>query len=527
MTSLWFTKHQVLLPSTLIAFFNFTLDEGKSTLQDNKLKNEINSIRSSITSSGYKLRLVVVLVTEDEEASLESGLQDRLANIRRATSLDPKSLHFVSRDANSVELRAFVGTVLAALQPLCMEYYRDLSKHARRKRSRNSIPPPTAPPTSGTSQTLSSQGWNVRYETKMGFFAEYRQEMDAACRNYEAAYEALFDGEVFESIAGWSPRFEEARLLADTLAIRILRCLLWTGQTTSAVMSWVNHRTRTRELVDRKGKGTTNYGWEAWEARWAKIMSEVIEKVDLPNFDVPQVLPTGEVAESIPSLFAVPEKSYANEQRLRPWDRLHHPGYWLANSAKHTRSRRQLASGISTEDQIAPEEAPASAIAGRARLYDTYLCSEPHVESGTNPSNRVDHESLMIADLKNATEKFRSRQQLRAVERLQIDIAQEYANGSRWQEAMDVLQPLWLNLTWRKSGWWEMVEIASRLMEICASKLELHDLYLAAVWERLCKGSCTTVLLMSCLHLKSSTILLRPISSQLSMLSTSIRSLML
>jgi hypothetical protein len=423
MTSLWFAKHQVLLPATLIVFFNMTLDEGKSTLYDNKLKSEINGMRSAINSSGYKTRIAVVLVTEDEDDSIENILQDRLANIRRATSLDPKSLYCVSRSATAAELRAFVGSILATLHPICIEYYRDLSKHARRKRNRGSIPPPTVRPISGTSQTLSTQGWNVRYETKMGYFAEFRQEMDAACRNYEAAYEALFDGEVLEGIAGWSPRFEGARMLADVLAIRILRCLLWSNQTTSAVVSWTNHRARTRDLVDRKGKGASNYGWEAWESRWSKVMSQLIARVDLPVFHVADSSRLGQTFERSPNLWALPEKSYANEARLSPWARLHHEGYWSMKSAEHARRRRRLAHEIPVEDRNPPGVSPASAIASRAHFYDTYLCPEPHVEYGTDSTNRVEHSSIISTTLLGAAQQFSTRQQYRAAEHLHVQVA--------------------------------------------------------------------------------------------------------
>lgn len=192
-----------------------------SSLRDNQLKIEINTLKKDWEASGYKTRFIVVLVTEVGEGGGYLGDNDeRVASIRRATNLDPRSLFVIPSDFTPVELRDFARSLLSSLQPSVVEYYRDLSKHARRKRNRGSIPPPTAPPTSGTSQTLSLQGWNVRYEFKLGIFAEFRQEMDAACRNYESAYDTLFGQEVFETIAGWNPRFNEARMLADVLAQR-------------------------------------------------------------------------------------------------------------------------------------------------------------------------------------------------------------------------------------------------------------------------------------------------------------------
>ena len=482
LTPLWFSKHQCLLPSALISFFNFTTDRNSSTLQDNKLKTEINALRTSVTSSSYKFRLVIVLVAEDGP---QADYGDRVANIRRGTSMDPRSLFFLFPGQSPVEIRAFVGTILASLQPTCTEYYRDLSKHARRKRNRGSVPLPTMPPTTGTSQTLSAQGWNVRYETKLGFFAEFRQEMDAAGHNYEAAYELLLDGDVFESIVSWSPRFDEARLLADVLAIRILRCLLWTGQTTSAVQSWTNHRYRIQDLVDRKGKGSSTYGWQAWEARWSAVMAALIEKVDVPIFHTSQRSEPSDAVQEIPDIYAIPEKAFANEDRLPPWDLLHHEGYWLRRSAQRTVLRRKLALGIPKEDRNAPGQSPASTIASRAHLYDAYLCPPPHVEYPLSGPENFDHGALLIDTLKKAVEHYSLRQQHRAIERARYEISREYRRLSKWKEAMEILKPLWQNLSWRRTGWWNLVEEVSWDVRACARNLGDGDTLVAVEWELL------------------------------------------
>ena len=484
MTPFWFAKHQNLLPSTLIAFFEFTLDPNSSTLRDNKLKSEINAIRTAITASSYKLRLIVVLVCEDGD--IEINPTDRLANIRRGTSLDPKSLFFLPSGHSTVEFKMFVASVLTSIQSSCIEYYRDLSKHARRKRNRGTIPPPTAPPTYGTSQTLSAQGWNVRYETKLGCFAEFRQEMDAAGRNYEAAYEALLDGDVFETIASWSPRFDEARLLADVLVIRILRCLLWTGQTTSAVQSWSNHRSRFQELIDRKGKGTGTYGWQAWEARWSTIMAELIEKVDVPIFHVPeQLISVGTPSTETPDIYAIPEKAFSADERLPPWDLLHHEGYWLKRAAQRTRARRKLALGVPKEDRNSPGQSPASQIASKSHLYDTYLCPEPHIEYPLPGHTGFDHGELLIDTMRKAAIHFSKRHQTRAVERLEFEIAREYMRSGRWEDAMTILKPLWQELSWRRAGWWKLVEEISWAVRACARHLGDGETLVAVEWELL------------------------------------------
>ena len=186
MTPLWIAKHQSRLPAALISFFYLTSDPNISSLRDNQLKSEINNIRSVLASTNYKTKFVVILFGGDGPIGAQD-LDERIGVLRRATGLDAKSLFFVQSTTSPTEISEFTRMVLASLSSFCIEYYRDLSKHARRKRSRSTVPLPTVPPTSGTSQVLPSQGWNVRYEFKLGVFAEFRQEMDAAGRNYEGA----------------------------------------------------------------------------------------------------------------------------------------------------------------------------------------------------------------------------------------------------------------------------------------------------------------------------------------------------
>ncbi|KAL4946214.1 hypothetical protein BDV06DRAFT_182976 [Aspergillus oleicola] len=483
MTPLWAAKHQDLIPAAVINFFPFCLDSTMSSLRDNQLKIEINGLKKQWSSSGYKTRFVVVLLPEEANGPNYGDIDDRLMGIRRATNLEQKSVFILPPDVNSEELGEFTRSLLSLLQPSVVEYYRDLSKHARRKRNRSSIPPPTAPPTSGTSQTLSLQGWNTRYEFKMGVFAEFRQEIDAALKNYESAYETLFGQEVFENIAGWDPKFNDARLLADALAIRIIRCLLFTGHTTSAVRFWVSHRGRIQDIVNRRGKGTRNYGWEAWEARWSSVMAQLIHQARIPELTSVGI-PQDQFNEHN-SIFVPREKILPPGNETAPWEQLHHEGYWLYRSAKHTMYRRALAEQIPPEDRIPPGQSPASQIASKAYLYDTYLAPETHIEASQNGTGGLNHSSLILDALKAALVEFSKRNQIRMTESLSLEIAEEYMRLELWQEAYDILSPLWPTLTWRKSGWWHLMEKFAWALRECALRVPDAETMLRVDWELL------------------------------------------
>lgn len=266
----------------LIAFFDVSADD--STSQNEQIQIDINAIRTTLARSGYKTKFAAVLMS-DRSILRAPELEDRLSAIRRATTLDPKTgFFFMPPMSSSAEIATFVQSMLATLQPLVVEYYRDLTKHARRKKVRGGPAAFLTSPVEGGAHTLSTPGWNVRYEVKQGIFAEFRQEMDVAERHYSAAIEDLFGSEgALETAHTWSPRWNEARLLCDALALRVVRCQLWTALTTGAVISWANYKARMRDLIDRRGKGSQTYGWDAWESRWAEIMAQLIQRADLPT----------------------------------------------------------------------------------------------------------------------------------------------------------------------------------------------------------------------------------------------------
>ncbi|KAF2808509.1 uncharacterized protein BDZ99DRAFT_572364 [Mytilinidion resinicola] len=488
MSVAWTMKHQYYIPSFFISFFDFTSDPSRNSLHDNQLKTEINKIKGQLQISEHRTRYAVVLISD--KSILEStDIEERLSTIRRATGLDAtKGLFFLPPNSSRVELASFAQMIVTTLKPLTTEYYRDLTKHARRKKGRSQIPAPTAPPTRGTSQTLAQQGWAVRYDFKLGIFAEFRQEMDAAQRHYQSALDNLFgpDG-VFETTANWSPRWDENRLLADAIAIRNIRCLLWNKLPTAAVQAWLIYKSRVRSLLDRRGKGTANYGWEAWESRWAKAMSQLIQRAEMPIFAVKDSPQDSSVVSDRPfTLFSPPEKvGISQGERLSPWHLLHHSGYWLRLSAKHAQKRRLLAEDIPDEDRTPPGLSPATQVSHRYTTYDHYLVPEPHVEYALPENKGYDHCSEIIDIMNQAAQEFFMRGQYRVVDQLNLDTAKELIHAKRYADAESVLRPLWEGMIWRKERWYPLVGEATWALRECAMRVQDPEILLATEWELL------------------------------------------
>ncbi|KAI0009387.1 Gryzun, putative trafficking through golgi-domain-containing protein [Xylariaceae sp. FL0662B] len=467
----WLEKHQELIPSVCLSFYSLISDPTLATLHDNQLKTDINAVKNAIIQSSYKCRLAVVILSDQSPSSI-GQFQERLENIRRSTGLDPKaSLFVLPTQRSEKELENAVDSVLSAVFDQAIEYYRDLGRHSRKKKGRGVAPQPTIPPTTGTSHTLTLQGWNVRYDFKSAIFAEFRQEMDVALRSYEQAYETLLGVDVLETIPGWSPRFNDARLLADIIAIRALRCLLWTGQSTAAVRRWQFHHDRIFDLVDRRGRGTQNYGWKAWEARWCTVMANLVERVKFPELEPSTML-----------LYRPPERNLSAD-RLQPWELLHHQGYWYRSAARHLAGRRQLALAIPEDDRKPPNTSSPSK-AGKAYSYDTYMCPEPH-EEFPSVGYGVNHSQLIVHHITLARGEFQKRKQVRASAELALECCKELERMAEWNQILEILTPLWRDMPFRNEGWWDIVEALSWTSRNAAVQIGQKELVVAIDWELL------------------------------------------
>lgn len=482
-TPLWLAKHQQQIPAVFLAFFDIKADGN--TADDDRIKSDINSVRAGLSRSGFKSRFAAVLLS-DKSILQVAGLEDRLASIRRITNLDPKTgLYFMPPVSSQSEMSAFVEGVLSTLQPSIVEYYRDLTKHARRKKARGTIPTTVSTP---SSQSLSNFGWNARYEVKQGVFAEFRQEMDVAERHYSQAIEDLFNPEgVFETTPSWHPRWSEARLLSDSLALRVIRCQLWNGLSSGASQSWSNYRLRMKDLVDRRGKGSQTYGWEAWESRWAKIMAELTKRADLPSLQR-----SGQIEHANLPQYALPEKSMPPIERVPPFMLLHHAGYWLRLALNGARSRWQRSLLIPEEDRSSPDGSPASAVAKRSRAYDTYLVPPPHKEFPQSGRQGFDHVTALTELSQLCVREFQAKSQMRMSEKVAFNTGNDLVKAGLFEEALKQFVPLWEDSTWRSDGWYTLYNELVAALHNCSVEVGTDArLIVATTWELLGADSIT------------------------------------
>ncbi|KAA8895445.1 Gryzun, putative trafficking through golgi-domain-containing protein [Sphaerosporella brunnea] len=482
---IWLRKHQSLLPAVFVSCHQLnteTSDAGLQAVEDNRMIEAINGVKKhflststgsltaasaigseELRSSGHRTKFVAIIECE-RSVMTSAQIDDRLTYIRRGTGLITNTTFFVIQSNTSpVEQEQFVSSFLATIYPGAVEYYREMSKHSRRKRNKGSIPPPTIP----SSRALSSQGWNLRYEFKLGVFAEFRQEMDVAGRNYETAYEKLLV-EVFEATSSWTERWTEARMLADILAIRIVRCYLWVENYVAAKQRWSYHISRMKDVIDRRGKGSDTYGFAAWLSRWNKCLADLLHLANLPVFSVniSPVRTTGLLDAEPPTIYFRPDRV---GERLISQELLHHPGFYYLAASEWTKIREARARRIDMDNKD---------------LYDTYLCPPPHEE------REFQHATLQMSYLALARTEFDLRKQERMVEAVSYQLAKlrmlkAPENPSFWVEALKDLRSI--ASRYRREGWWGLLEdVLWRIIECGRHAGDAGSIVLAE-FELLCK----------------------------------------
>ena len=140
---------------------------------------------------------------------------------------------------------------------------------------------------------------------------------------------------------------------------------------------------------------------------------------------------------------------------------------------------------MSQASSIFGEGSPTRRASTMPSVYETYLCREPANDVPMLMRNAPDEYTSLLRTLQRSADYFAERDQNRAVERLQLEMARLHMKNQQWDRATRVLVPLWQTLTWRRAGWWQLIEDIDWTLRECASQLKDKETLLAVEWELL------------------------------------------
>lgn len=188
MAPIWIRKHRELIPAVFVLVLKLhsapssSLERGplapqaspnpsqdeEIRLNDAELVRQVVERKRSTLERGIKLAVILLC---DRKLLDDPALDSRLSLIRRQSGLDARASLFVVSPVREAEIVNFVASLKTELYPAALDYLREHGRRVRRKRSR--VPP---------KGVLSDKGWSVRYDYKLGFFAEMRSEIEVSLK---------------------------------------------------------------------------------------------------------------------------------------------------------------------------------------------------------------------------------------------------------------------------------------------------------------------------------------------------------
>lgn len=91
--------------------------------------------------------------------------------------------------------------------------------------------------------------------------------------------------------------------------------------------------------------------------------------------------------------------------------------------------------------------------------------------------------------LDSAIAEFEQRRNKRVVEELKLRKAKELIRRELWDDALRMLRPLWHSMSWRKEGWWDIVEDVGWALRSVAAKNGDGASIVSVDWELMHKST--------------------------------------
>ncbi|WFD01786.1 hypothetical protein MOBT1_000462 [Malassezia obtusa] len=285
----WVRKHTEYVPSVHVAVFVLsppTLEE------DAALIAALNDVRTRDTARGIRTAAVLVGAPDVLE---RSDADARLAHLRRAASLDARGALFVL-PASGADVEAFVQHLERTLYEGACEYYRERARHVRRNRARYPPPPSITQPVLAAAAAagalrpnvpaavLAPEGWTVRTTAKLGAFAEFQGDLAEAAAQYTDAYEQLVHACLGNTrlLAPRTKRWAEAKVLVDTLSLKLVKLHLYRGALAPALAQFERHTRRVAELSTGWGIGTATPEFWSWLAKQFQLLGDLVQHATHP-----------------------------------------------------------------------------------------------------------------------------------------------------------------------------------------------------------------------------------------------------
>ncbi|ORY05966.1 hypothetical protein K493DRAFT_203903 [Basidiobolus meristosporus CBS 931.73] len=478
MSPMWIRKQQDTKPGVLVMFSELPAlndnNEQKvigplaavSVLEREKdatLVSEIVEHRKNAQEAGTKFAMVLMLRVHDAE---NPTIEDRISSIRRASGLDQRNSFFVLPPLGPPELQEFISNLQRSLYEPAINFYREKGKLMKKKRSRIPIPqPPKSPvinanPEKLSELPLSNLGWLVRYDFKMGAFAEFRQDPDSALKYYGSCYMNLVD--MFSpSVAATTgcpaiipntKRWTEARILAEAIHLKICKLYFYMDSPNTSLIQMQRHLDSFSNILTAAGITSETFEYWAWLSKQYRAFAELVELATKHGMRIPS--PEQQASNMYVNGAGLPDlrTGYSSGHPatvgggVYPGLVIQHAGFYYYSSATCSMERRRCllkaseSTDLSTQDSI-------------------------------NTEKKFDHTAIIIELLTKSYEQFKKYKNARMTLFLASEIAKSYYEGGKFEMALKFFERI--AKTYRKENWSTILASILHSSLVCSRELKL------------------------------------------------------
>lgn len=276
----WIQKYLYLLPSTFVSIhlLKNAQTREEQVEADDQLVRKINALKGQLGSRN--IRIIVIIVSEQLPTE-DLTINDRIYSLRKNTGLPARTGLFFLPPSTESQLEALVETVCQLSFNYSFDFYSNLTAQIRRKLTGRpktlSMSPEDA--ANMTISPLSHAGWEVRYNFKLGVFAELRQEIDLSTQVFMTTYEMAL--ELFETLRPMKEtsdsRWCEFRTLLDTLAFRIVKHHFYKGLPHLAYKKFLYHVGSVSRILDVCGFAHDDFSYKNWRATQYAMLAKLAD----------------------------------------------------------------------------------------------------------------------------------------------------------------------------------------------------------------------------------------------------------
>ncbi|KAI8374513.1 Gryzun, putative trafficking through golgi-domain-containing protein [Radiomyces spectabilis] len=431
--------------------------------KDAALVQKINDRRKYFQDKGVKFSAVILL---DAKQTEDGAVEERLSMIKKQSGLDSKYSFFTVASGPQQEIEAFVKDLYRSSYDAALHFYANRIKKIRKKRAKlpstaNASRPSMIDLGNTEPQPLPVQGWLFRsYENAYTILAEILAPVSSASLG-------------LVHLPVHSKRWYEARVLVDSLNIKICRFYLALNDSASAVAQLNGHLHMFQTYAMKWSMGDQSFEYWEWLSKQYRIFADVVDDATQHGFKIP--LSTAYTSSNTGSSMGIGSPLLGNAagnlsggsnlSGCNPAAILQHPGFYYHLAAMCCAERRRRF--IELERATL---AKASANAGSASETEA---GPTGLEQLLAQERQVNHSGLTIELLTKSYEQFKRHRNGRMTLYLAAEIAGTYYETGKFEMALKFFERI--GKTYRKENWHMVLTSILRWSLRCAKELQSWD----------------------------------------------------